>query len=191
MNAAGHASLKPEARAALLAVARDSIRQGLTTGHPLSVALSEYALEMREPRASFVTIDMEQRLRGCIGHLQAVQPLVEDVAENAFAAAFRDPRFAPLKAEEFPLLAIHISVLSPAEPIAFSSEADLIAKLRPGIDGLILEDGTARGTFLPSVWDSLPDPRDFLAQLKRKAGLPASHWSPDLKISRYRTESFS
>ena len=191
MNAAGHASLKSAARAALLAVAGESIRQGLTTGRPLSVDLNDYASELREPRASFVTIDIEERLRGCIGHLQAVQPLVADVAENAFAAAFQDPRFAPLQAEEFPLLTIHISVLSPAEPMAFTSEADLIAKLRPGVDGLILEDGSARGTFLPSVWDSLPDPQDFLAHLKRKAGLPVSHWSPDLKVFRYRTESFS
>ena len=174
----------------LLAVARDSIRQGLTVGQPLSVDLNDYASELRERRASFVTINLEEQLRGCIGHLQAIQALVQDVAENAFAAAFRDPRFPPLRTEEFPLLAVHISVLSPAEPMTFSSETDLIDQLRPGIDGLILEDGVARGTFLPSVWDSLPDPRDFLAHLKHKAGLPGNHWSPDLKIYRYQTESF-
>ncbi len=190
MNADGHNPLKAEARSILLAVARDSIRQGLTVGQPLSVDLNDYASELRERRASFVTINLEEQLRGCIGHLQAIQALVQDVAENAFAAAFRDPRFPPLRAEEFPLLAVHISVLSPAEPMTFSSETNLIDQLRPGIDGLILEDGVARGTFLPSVWDSLPDPRDFLAHLKHKAGLPGNHWSPDLKIYRYQTESF-
>ena len=189
MNAVGHDTLKPEARSTLLAVARDSIQQGLRVGQPLSVDLNDYTSELRQKRASFVTIELEEKLRGCIGHLQAVQALVQDVAENAFAAAFRDPRFPPLSIEEFPLLAVHISVLSPAEPISFSSESDLIAQLRPGIDGLILEDGAARGTFLPSVWNSLPDPRDFLVHLKRKAGLPSSHWSPGIKIYRYRAES--
>jgi AmmeMemoRadiSam system protein A len=191
MNDSDHNSLNTQARTVLLGVARDSIHKGLTEGCPLSADPDDYPAELRQQRASFVTINLDGQLRGCIGHLKAVQALVQDIAENAFAAAFRDPRFPPLNAEEFPPLDVHISVLSPAEPMTFSSESDLIAQLRPGVDGLILEDGAAHGTFLPSVWDSLPDPRDFLAHLKNKAGLSSRHWSPDVKVLRYRTESFS
>ena len=190
MDDSSQKTLTPEARKILIGVAVESIRQGLTEGHPLAVDVKDYASALREQRASFVTINLQGQLRGCIGHLQAFQALVQDVAENAFAAAFRDPRFSPLRAEEFPPLQVHISVLSPAEPMTFTSESDLIAQLRPGVDGLILEDGPARGTFLPSVWDSLPDPEDFLRHLKNKAGLPSRHWSPDLRIYRYQTESF-
>ncbi len=113
-----------------------------------------------------------------------------DVVENAFASAFKDPRFPPLAAAEFDDLEIHISVLSPATPMMFSSEADLLRQLRPGVDGLILEDGPHRGTFLPSVWESLPQPLEFLRNLKMKAGLPADHWSDRVRVYRYQTESF-
>ena len=141
-------------------------------------------------RASFVTLHRQGELRGCIGHLEGVQPLVVDVAENAFAAAFRDPRFPPLAEPELAGLALHISVLTPATELEFESEQDLVAQLRPGIDGLILQEGAARGTFLPSVWESLPDPHQFLAQLKRKAGLPSDHWSERIRVFRYETEAF-
>ena len=134
--------------------------------------------------------DRISALRGCIGHLEAVQPLVVDVAENAFAAAFRDPRFPALTAREWPDVEVHLSILTPAQPITFVDEPDLLAQLRPGEDGLILEDGPNRGTFLPSVWESLPDAGQFLTQLKRKAGLAANHWSEQLRIYRYGTESF-
>ena len=142
-------------------------------------------------RATFVTLNKFGELRGCIGHLEAIQPLIADVAENAFNAAFRDPRFQPVTASEFGDLEVHISVLSPPEPMVFTSEADLLRQIRPGIDGLILEDGAYRGTFLPSVWEQLPDPAQFLAHLKMKAGLPPNYWSDTLKVSRYTTESFS
>ena len=191
MDDSGQKALSSEARKILLDVATESIRRGLSEGRPLAVDVEDYDPDLRQQRASFVTINLHGQLRGCIGHLQAFQALVQDVAENAFAAAFRDPRFTPLSAKEFPASQLHISVLSPAEPMKFASEHDLIAQLRPGVDGLILEDGAARGTFLPSVWESLPDPGDFLRHLKNKAGLPSHHWSPDLKIYRYRTESFS
>ena len=190
MNDSDQNALNSRDRTTLLGVARESIRQGLTEGHPLAVDVKDYSSVLRQQRASFVTLNLNGQLRGCIGHLEACQALVQDITENAFAAAFRDPRFPPLSAEEFPRLQVHISVLSPAEPMTFTSEADLIAQLRPGVDGLILEDGAARGTFLPSVWDSLPNPEDFLRHLKNKAGLPSRHWSPDLRIYRYRTESF-
>jgi len=182
--------LDTEQRQALLAVARHSITLGLGEGRPLRVNLEDYAAELRAQRAAFVTLQEFGQLRGCIGHLEARQPLVKDVAENAFAAAFRDPRFPPVMARELERLHIEISVLTLATPLSFGSEQELVAMIEPGRDGLILEEGLARGTFLPSVWESLPNPVDFLRQLKRKAGLPENYWSDRLRISRYRTESF-
>jgi len=103
-------------------------------------------------------------------------------------AAFRDPRFPPLAADEFDELDIHLSILTPAEPVSFTSEQELITQLQPGIDGLILEEGHRRGTFLPSVWEQLPEPQQFLRHLKQKAGLSPDYWSENIRISRYRTE---
>lgn len=138
-----------------------------------------------------MTLNCDDRLRGCIGTLEAFQSLVLDVTNNAYSAAFRDPRFSRLTASEFSRTEIHISVLTPATPVDFSSEQDLIEQLNPQVDGLILSLGRQRGTFLPSVWESLPDPRDFLQRLKRKAGLPADFWSDDIRIERYHTISIS
>jgi AmmeMemoRadiSam system protein A len=179
-----------EARRALLAIARDSIDHGLAHGTALQPDLAALPPELGEPRAAFVTLHLDGQLRGCIGSLVAQRPLAEDVAANAFAAAFRDPRFPPVSRADAPRLALEISVLSPAQPMHFRSEADLLAQLRPGIDGLILSDLGRRGTFLPSVWSQLPAPRDFLVHLKHKAGLPADHWSATLSVERYTTESF-
>lgn len=182
--------LPSEARAILLNVARQSIQFGLDEQRPLAVDVADYPDALRHVRASFVTLQQDGRLRGCIGALEARSPLVQDVADHAFAAAFEDPRFLPLRREEFPGLEIHISVLSPSEPLHFTSEEDLLVQLRPGVDGLILNYGQRRGTFLPAVWASLPDPYIFLAQLKQKAGLPLDFWSDELQIARYTTESF-
>ncbi|MFZ1492904.1 MAG: AmmeMemoRadiSam system protein A, partial [Candidatus Competibacter denitrificans] len=164
--------LSRQDRATLLEVARSSIRWGLEHGQALAVHREDYPETLRPVRATFVTLDIENRLRGCIGTLAARQPLVQDVAEHAYAAAFDDPRFPELTAREFPRLDVHISVLSPAEPLQFDSENALLAQLRPGIDGLILQFRSHRATFLPAVWENLPDPYVFLAQLKQKAGLP-------------------
>jgi AmmeMemoRadiSam system protein A len=172
----------------LLDLARASIRHGLQVGRPLTVALEELTAELVVPRASFVTLEKGGRLCGCIGSLEAWRPLAVDVAENAFAAAFRDPRFPPLRSDEAEHLAIHLSLLTPAVAMIFSSEADLLAQLQPGVDGLILSAGPCRGTFLPSVWAELPTPQLFLTQLKRKAGLAADYWSPGVRIWRYTTE---
>jgi uncharacterized protein len=182
--------LSPTDRATLLDLARRSMAHGLDLGTPSPVDPADYPESLQARRAAFVTLHLHGELRGCIGHLEAVQPLVRDVAENAYAAAFRDPRFPPLSRQELPALAVHISVLTPPEPMTFASEADLLAQIRPGIDGLILTEGRARGTFLPSVWESLAEPRDFLNHLKRKAGLPANHWSDWVRVERYTTESF-
>jgi AmmeMemoRadiSam system protein A len=146
--------------------------------------------ELREKGASFVTLTIDGDLRGCIGMLEACRPLAEDVAENACAAAFDDPRFEPLSRDEFDQLDIHISVLSAPEEIKFSSESDLLAQIRPGVDGLILQDNGRRGTFLPSVWEELPDKDLFWMHLKMKAGLPTTHWSDTLRVFRYTTEYF-
>jgi hypothetical protein len=177
-------------RGTLLRLARASIRHGLQRGVALPVQPAEYGEALRRIGASFVTLEEQGQLRGCIGHLEAVQPLVIDVTENAYNAAFRDPRFNPVREEELERIAIEISLLSPAHPLRFASEDELVEQLRPGVDGLILEDGAHRGTFLPSVWSALPERRAFLAQLKRKAGLPPDHWSASLRVSRYTTESF-
>lgn len=186
----GPRDLAPAQRATLIEVARRSIEHGLASGRPLAVTPSEYHRDLKAVRASFVTLQIHGRLRGCIGHLEAVQPLVVDVAENAFAAAFRDPRFEPLRKDEWPEVDLHLSILTTPEPLQFADEADLIRQIRPGEDGLILQDGPNRGTFLPSVWESLPDPADFLVHLKHKAGLAANHWSDRVEVYRYRTESF-
>lgn len=183
--------LSPDERLVLLQVAGDSIRHGLDHRSPLPVSPEDFPEALRAIRASFVTLHLHGALRGCIGHLEASLPLVRDVADNAFAAAFRDPRFPPLRRDELPGLDLHISILTPAEPMEFSSEADLLRQLRPGVDGLILAEGAARGTFLPSVWESLPDPRAFLQHLKQKAGLSPDHWSDRIRCYRYETESFS
>lgn len=177
-------------RKTLLGVARQSIEQGFRTGRPLLVTPSEFHRDLKVVRASFVTLQIRGQLRGCIGHLDAVQPVVVDVAENAFAAAFRDPRFSPLTKIEWPNVNLHLSLLTEARPIHFADEADLLGQLQPAKDGLVLQDGPNRGTFLPSVWESLPDPVQFLAHLKQKAGLAANHWSPILQVARYHTESF-
>ena len=177
--------------ACLLQLAWDSIRHGLAKGKALEVDSSSYPAKLREELACFVTLNRNGALRGCIGHLEALQPLVKDVAENAFAAAFRDPRFPALSEAELDGLEMHISILSPSQPIEFSSEQDLINQMRPDRDGLILEHRGRSGTFLPSVWESLPDAPSFLRHLKLKAGISPNYWSDDIRMFRYTTESFT
>lgn len=191
MNDTNPSTLSSADRATLLDIARRSIRHGLDQGTPLPVRAEDFEAPLRALRASFVTLNRDGMLRGCIGQLEARLPLIEDVAENAFAAAFRDPRFPSLGEAEFDDLELHISILTPAEPLPCDSEADLLQRMRPHRDGLILADGLRRGTFLPSVWEQLPEPREFLRHLKRKAGLPDDYWSSSLEVYRYETESFS
>lgn len=177
-------------RKTLLEVAEQSIRYSLAGHGRLEPDPANYEEELQQQRATFVTLNCNGKLRGCIGTLDAHLPLIVDVAHNAYSAAFSDPRFPPLRSEEMENLEIDISVLSPSEPMSFESEQDLIEQLHPGVDGLIMEEGKQRGTFLPSVWESLPEPASFLSHLKLKAGLPADHWSDKIKVSRYTTESF-
>ena len=174
----------------LLQVAADSIRHGLEIGNALKVEVTDYSAALQQPGASFVTLTIQRQLRGCIGRLQATRPLVEDVAQNAYSAAFEDSRFPPLNDMEYDQLEYHISILNPAEPLEFNSEIDLLQQLRPGVDGLILEDRGRRATFLPSVWDSLPSAADFLRHLKMKAGLEPDYWSNTLRAQRYTVDEF-
>ena len=184
-------SLPKSQQLQLLALARASIEQGLKSGKALKIQLRAYPPEFSEFRASFVTLEHKGQLRGCIGMLEAMRPLAEDIAENAFAAAFRDRRFPPLAADELNGLELHISLLSAPTAMACNSEQDLLKQLRPTIDGLILEEGRHRATFLPAVWESLPSPSQFLQHLKLKAGLAADYWSNTLKFYRYTTETFN
>jgi hypothetical protein len=170
----------------LLELARASIEHGLAHGCPLSIDVAALSDDLRQPGATFVTLrSADGALRGCIGSLEARRPLALDVVENAHAAAFRDPRFAPLQGRELEGLRVHLSLLSAPVPLPVASEADLLARLRPGIDGLVLEDGARRATFLPEVWEQLPQPRDFVRQLKRKAGLGGDDWPQTLRFQRY------
>ncbi len=146
--------------------------------------------KLAELAASFVTLTLNGQLRGCIGSLQAHRPLAIDVSENALAAAFRDSRFTPLKADEFVNIRVEVSLLEPPEPLEFLDESDAIARLRPGLDGLILTHNGRRATFLPQVWESLPDPHRFIEQLKLKAGLTADFWDETITLARYRVQKW-
>ena len=166
----------------VLALARAAIAEKLGlagTPDPVSHA------RLEERSATFVTLKQAGGLRGCVGSLQAVRALRDDVRVNAVAAAFRDPRFAPLEASELPRTSLEVSLLSAEERIEAVSERHLLAQLRPGVDGVILEYGRYRATLLPQVWEQVSDPRDFLAALKVKAGLPEDFWTEGMLISRY------
>lgn len=191
MTAAPVSHYTADERRVLLEVASAAVAAGVRHGVPGAVQLNDYQRGLHARRATFVTLTHDGHLRGCIGSLEAVRPLVEDVNGNAFAAAFRDPRFPPVSEDELPGLGIGISVLSEPSPVAVLSEQDLLERLRPGVDGLILQLGNRRGTFLPSVWQSLPEPGDFLRQLKLKAGLAADEWCEGVKVWRYSVESIS
>lgn len=140
---------------------------------------------LHEPGASFVTLMRHGELRGCIGTLEPYRSLREDVWDNAQMAAFRDPRFSPLTSREYATIDIEVALLSAIEPMAVNDEHDALAQLRPGVDGIVLEFRHHRSTFLPQVWEHLPEPQHFLAQLKQKAGLPRDFWDPAVRLSRY------
>lgn len=141
--------------------------------------------QLSELGATFVTLTQDGTLRGCIGSLEAQRPLAQDVQENAVAAAFRDPRFAPLTRDELDITRVEVSLLSPMRPLACSSEQDALSQMRPGIDGMVLQYRQQRGTFLPQVWEQLPQPQQFMAHLKRKAGLTEDFWSDEIRLARY------
>lgn len=178
-------SIKPQAvidkGPVLLGIARASIAAELRQ----AAEPQPHDSWLQEPGATFVTLTQGGELRGCIGSLTAERSLREDVKSNALAAAFRDPRFSPLSAAELPHTRVEVSLLSASVPLSCRDENDALAQLRPGIDGVILEYRRHRSTFLPQVWEQLPEPRAFLARLKQKAGLAADFWAPELRLARY------
>jgi AmmeMemoRadiSam system protein A len=172
----------PDLGTTLLTLARNAIAARF--GLPQASAAVDLP-ELAKMGATFVTLTQRGELRGCIGSLEAWRPLLDDVQENARNAAFRDPRFEPLSADELPVTRVEVSLLTPPEPLTFTGEADALAQLRPDIDGVIFTAGHQRSTFLPQVWEQLPEPAEFMAHLKQKAGLPASYWGPDVRLQRY------
>jgi AmmeMemoRadiSam system protein A len=180
-----------EERETLLQIAYQSIHSGLDTRHPHVIDPDDCPPRLSARGASFVTLHAEEKLRGCIGTLEPHTSLAVDVSHNAYAAAFRDTRFPPVQSRELDTLSLQISVLSSPERLDFDSESSLLAQVRPGIDGLILQEQAFRSTFLPSVWESLPEPERFLVHLKLKAGLAADYWSASIRVWRYTTESFA
>ena len=177
----------PDLGTTLLTLARNAIaaRFGQPAA-PVAVDLPE----LQKMGASFVTLMQRGELRGCIGSLEAWRPLLQDVQENARNAAFRDPRFNPLSVEELPLTRVEVSLLTPPQAMSFTGEADALAQLRPNVDGVIFSAGGRRSTFLPQVWEQLPEPAAFMARLKQKAGLPAGYWGPDVRLERYTVEKW-
>ena len=176
----------PDAGPVLCGIARGALEQvlrGADVARPSGAWLDE-------PGAAFVTLTRGGALRGCIGTLQAFRPLRTDVADNAVASATRDPRFPPLPPAHLDSTAIEVSVLSPPVDLEVTSEADALRRLRPHVDGVILTYDRHRGTFLPQVWEQLPEPARFLAHLKRKAGLAADWWDPGVRLQRYTVTAY-
>lgn len=181
--------LSPEARTRLLEIAHESVR---AAAHDRSyeVELGREPAELHALGATFTTLrSADGALRGCTGVVEAHRPLAQDVASTARGAAIHDPRFARLQPAELEGLDVSVSVLTPMQALDVRSEDELLAVVRPGIDGVMLSDGARRGLFLPSVWESLPDPHEFLAQLERKARL--NGWSPTTRAHVFQVEKIS
>lgn len=174
----------------LLDIARQSIHAGLESGQALQIDSTTFGDNMRIEAAVFVTLTRFGNLRGCVGSLQATDPLAKAVALSAFNAAFRDHRFGKVERTELDSLRIEISVLSELEPVEAVSRQMLLDNLQPGVDGLLMEDRGYRSTFLPKVWEKLPSANEFLGELMQKAGLPPGHWSDSIRFHRYHTLSF-
>ena len=191
MEATLSSRLDPRARELLLRAAATAIESGFTSRDRPLPDLPDLPEELRREQASFVTLTLAGRLRGCCGSLEARQPLVTDVWRNAQASAFRDPRFDPLQGWEWQQADLEVSVLSPLERVAVHSEVDLLRELRPGVDGLVIAWRGTRATFLPKVWEQLPGPREFLTHLKQKAGWRADFWAADVEVWRYATDIMS
>jgi AmmeMemoRadiSam system protein A len=185
-------SLSDFDRRELLRLARVSIERAVA-GLPLpDLVLEDYSPELQQDGAAFITLTKQGRLRGCIGTLEAYQPLVQDVCEHAVAAAMSDYRFSPVTLEELPEIQIEISRLTEPQPLSFETPDELVATLRPNLDGVMLKEGSRRSTFLPQVWESLPQPEDFLAHLCKKMGVPPDRWKRSgLQVFTYQVEKFT
>ncbi len=191
---AARARLTAAHRRQLLKAAGQTIAAGLSRGKPPEVAVESYPWPLRSLRATFVTLKMDGHLRGCVGSIKPHQPLVADVSSSAYKAAFGDRRFKPLKSDELNAASdkaeISVSILSRPRPMEFESEAEAVAQMKPGVEGYILREKGKSGLLLPQVWEGVPDSPTFLKHLKVKAGLDQDHWSDDLNLFRFGTESF-
>ncbi len=184
-------ALSQETRAALLRLARQAIEDAVLKRTGTRAEAAPLPAEAMQPGASFVTLTIQGRLRGCIGALEAYQPLAEDVRQHAMEAALHDYRFPPVSAEELPSLEIEISRLTPPQPLEYRDAQDLLARLRPGVDGVLLRDGPRRATFLPQVWEKIADPAEFLDRLCAKMGAAPSLWGKKpLQVMTYQVEEF-
>lgn len=182
--------LEESERCRLLDLARESIARGLSSLALEPLPDGEWSSRLLAPAGAFVTLTSSGDLRGCCGTIEPLRSLAEEVWRSAWLSAFADRRFPPIAAEEVASLRIAVSVLTALKPIACTSEAELIECLVPGVDGLVLCCGAARATFLPAVWQSLKGPREFVRQLRRKAGLDGLQWPAEMAAFRYRTETF-
>lgn len=174
----------------MLPMARAAIAKALGQVDARVAASAEDAGWLHDRGACFVTLTQAGVLRGCVGTLQACRSLLDDLRANAVAAALHDPRFAPLTRAELACTRIEISLLSPLQAMQCDSEADALAQLRPGVDGIVFECGRYRSTFLPQVWAQLPTSAAFMAELKHKAGLPRDFWAPDVRLQRYAVSTW-
>jgi len=184
-------SLDASERTLLLKLARQALEDGVC-GRPFTpLYLNELSARLRQPGASFVTLTTHGELRGCIGALEASQPLVEDVRQHAVAAALEDFRFPSVHPEELPFIKIEISRLTTPELLEYRNPEDLLHQLRPGVDGVVLMDGMRRATFLPQVWQKVPEAEIFLGMLCRKMGAPSEAWrKKKLTVLTYQVEEF-
>ena len=183
------ASLSERHRRELIEAAYATLRHIAAKGSPPNVSVASFPLPLRALRKTFVTIELDGRVRGCIGTLAPVNPLISDIVTNTYKAAMKDPRFRPMTPEELASAEVSISILSHMRPLTFASESELLDRLRPAVDGLAIRDGSRQSIFLPKVWSELPDPPEFLGHLKRKAGLTAQ-LSPAAQAFRFTAETF-
>ncbi len=177
----------PAIQQKLLTLARNAIYSRVCTGKKFTADDTDYPLGLRQKGCCFVTLHKQGKLRGCIGALEPYTSLIQDIANHAQAAAVDDPRFPAVSESELGQLDIEISILTPQEPLTARSEADLLNQLTPNKDGLTIDDGFHRATFLPSVWEQLPEKADFLLHLKRKAGMRDQDWPDNIRCWRYHT----
>ena len=183
--------LDGERRAHLIALARRTIEHGAEQRERLVPDRAVVDAFSSTPVATFVTLRVAEQLNGCIGTIEPQRPICRDIVYNAFQAAFHDPRFSPLEASALERVDIHISVLSPLERLQVADEVELLEALRPHRDGLVLEAGSRRATFLPSVWEKVPEPEDFVGHLKRKARIGPLEWPDSMQVFRYDVLEFS
>jgi len=175
----------------ILNLARESIEYYFNNHRLLKIILSKVPEKLQAKQACFITLTINNNLRGCVGHTEPIQPLYLDVVENAVSAAFDDSRFSPLDIGEFDKVKIEVSILSTPTEIIFSSPGELLGKIRAGIDGVIIQNGENSATYLPQVWETFPDKIDFLNSLCEKAELSADAWKKtSTKIWVYSVEIF-